>query len=435
MLSTSKSVSGVCVCFQNLIFLEVRLLQTKTLKHENLDFEDSFMDIKQRIGHFIEKSKGGESYKCYIPPSLPLRPPLSLESLSPLLERATVSLGALNGIRANLPSMDLFLGSFGRKEAVLSSQIEGTRSSLSDFLRSESESESAAGQDVSKADDITEVENYISAMEYGLNRINRLPLSRRLLCDIHGRLLARGRGSEKSPGEIRRSQNWIAGTRPGNAVFVPPPPENLPELLSDFEKFLHSKTPPLPVLIKTALAHVQFETIHPFLDGNGRMGRLLIVFMLCSAGILQEPLLYLSLYFKQNRGEYYRLLQSARVSGDWESWVEFFLKGVDEVSRQAFSTAQEIVALFKRDEERIKQEDGGTAGVIKTYNHLKRYPVSNTGHIVREANISLQTALRSLRALEKMGIVKEWTGRRRHKIFIYTKYVQIIDRGTEITIS
>ena len=387
------------------------------------------MNTNQRIGQFIEKSEGGESYKCYIPPALPPRPPLSLQPLYPLLEKATAGIGALNGINSNLPSIDLFLKSFGKKEAVLSSQIEGTQSSLSDFLLSESSSQ--GGQAATTDDDIMELENYISAMNYGLKRIRRLPLSRPLLCEIHARLLARGRGSKKSPGEVRKSQNWIGGSRPGNAVFVPPPPEKLADVLSAFEKFLRSKQPPLPILVKTALAHVQFETIHPFLDGNGRMGRLLIVFMLCSEGLLLEPLFYPSLYFKQNREEYYRLLQSTRLKGDWESWVKFFLTGIEEGSRQVFLTAQNIVALFNADEGRIKQTKEGKAGVMKTYNFMKKHPISNTKHIIKTENISLQTALRALKTLEKMGIVKELTGRRRHKIFIYTKYIQILDKGTE----
>ena len=325
------------------------------------------MNKINRIGRFIKKSESGETYQSYIPQPLPPDPPIQLEKSYSLLEKANVSLGELNGIRTNLPNASLFLHIFTRKEAVLSSQIEGTQSSLSDFLLFENNGESLKTNN----DDDREVANYISAMNYGLERINELPLSRKLLCEIHEKLLSSGRGMKKRPGEVRTSQNWIGGTRPGNALFVPPPPEHLADCFGDFEKFLHDEKILLPTLIKVAIAHVQFETIHPFLDGNGRLGRLLITFMLCINDLLKEPLLYLSLYFKHHRKKYYTLLQNVRETGDWESWIEFFLTGVHTASSQAFDTAQKIVSLFESDEEKIKNMNKDTAGVLKTYNFLK----------------------------------------------------------------
>lgn len=385
------------------------------------------MNKINRIGRLITKSEDGETYQCYIPQPLPPNPPIQPEKLYNLLDKANVSLGELNGIRTNLPNASLFLHIFIRKEAVLSSQIEGTQSSLSDFLLFENNRENLKIND----DDI-EVANYISAMDYGLKRIQELPLSRRLLCEIHKKLLSSGRGMEKSPGEIRISQNWIGGTGPGNAIFVPPPPEHIADCFGDFEKFLHDEKVLLPTLIKVAIAHVQFETIHPFLDGNGRLGRLLITFMLCITGLLKEPLLYLSLYFKLHREEYYTLLQKVRVTGDWESWIEFFLTGVYETSNQAFNTAQNIVSLFENDEEKIKSLKKDTAGVLKTYNFLKKHPISNTKNIVKSSQSSLQTILRSLRILEEIGLVKELTGKHNNKIFIYKNYINIINQGTEL---
>ena len=386
------------------------------------------MDKTKRLGRLITKSEGEETYRCYIPKPLPPDPPIRTERFYSLLDKANISLGELNGIRTNLPNASLFLHIFARKEAVLSSQIEGTQSSLSDFLLFENNSENVTGND----DDV-EVANYISAMKYGLERISQLPLSRRLICEIHERLLSSGRGKEKCPGEVRTSQNWIGGTRPGNAKFVPPPPEYVADSFGEFEKFLHDEKVLLPTLIKVAMAHVQFKTIHPFLDGNGRLGRLLITFMLCITGLLKEPLLYLSLYFKLHREKYYDLLQNVRETGDWESWIEFFLTGVNETSNQAFNTAQNIVTLFEKDEEKIKDLKKDTAGVLKTHNYLKKHPISNTRNIIEASQSSLQTVLRSLRALQEIGLVRELTGKHKNKIFVYKNYLDIINQGTELS--
>ena len=386
------------------------------------------MNKTRRVGQFIEKSVGEETYKCYVPKKLPPDPPIQMERFYVPLERAGVSLGELNGITKTLPDSFLFLSLFTKKEAILSSQIEGTRCSLSDFLLFENSEEKR-----NPFDEQTEVANYMKAMNYGMAQIRKLPLSRRLLCEIHRKLLSTGRGAEKHPGEIRTSQNWIGGSRPGNAAFIPPPPEDIAECFGDFEKFIHDENSPLPVLIKTAIAHVQFETIHPFLDGNGRLGRLLITFMLCLSGLLREPLLYLSLYFKTHKQQYYDLLQSVRETGDWEAWIQFFLEGIHTTAKQVFNASQEIVSLFKKDEEQIMRLKKDTAGVLKTYNHLKKQPLSNAKNIVRSSQSTLPTVLRSLRALEEAGLVKELTGRRKNKVFVYKNYLNILNQETELS--
>ena len=271
-------------------------------------------------GHYVPlPSTAGENARAFVPHLLPPDPPLVLDAeIQELVEKAMLALGRLDGLTTALPDPTLFLYSYIRKEAVLSSQIEGTQSSLSDLLLFEVEGVSGV-----PLDDVQEVSNYVAAMSYGLKRLEELPLSLRLLKEIHGVLLAKGRGSKQEPGEFRRSQNWVGGTRPGNAKFVPPPADHLLECLGALEKFLHNDPVKTPLLIKAALAHVQFETIHPFLDGNGRLGRLLITFLFCAEGTLSEPLLYLSLYFKQYREQYYDLLQSVRLTGDWEAWLRF----------------------------------------------------------------------------------------------------------------
>ena len=309
-----------------------------------------------------------------------------------------------------------------RKEAVLSSQIEGTQSSLSDLLLFENESEPSAF-----IDDVVEVSNYVAAMDYGLRKIKELPISLRLIREIHKKLMSKGRGSANQPGEFRTSQNWIGGTRPGNARFVPPPPDELMDCLDSFEKFFYDKNVNLPVLVKAALIHVQFETIHPFLDGNGRLGRLLITFMLCQEGLLKEPLLYLSLYFKTHRKIYYDLLQSVRETGDWESWISFFLDGVIKTSNQATHTAREILNLFDKDNQKIEEAGKSRMGTLAIHNYFRLNPISNTSKIKEVCNVSLPTVLRSLTALEELGIVEEVTGKERHKVFVYRKYLDILN--------
>lgn len=314
-----------------------------------------------------------------------------------------------------------------RKEAVLSSQIEGTQSSLNDLLLSEA----TESPGVPKDNDVAAVSNYVAAMDYGLERLKEFPLSLRLIREIHEKLMSNARGSHATPGKFRKSQNWIGGSRPSTARFVPPPAENLMECMGNLEKFLHDKTARLPVLAKAALVHSQFETIHPFLDGNGRLGRLLITFILCAEGILRTPVLYLSLYFKANRQDYYDHLQSVRETGDWESWVGFFLEGIVETANQATETAAAVMDLFERDGSRIKNSGRATAGVLKAYDYLRHHPISNTTGVKKTCEISLPTVLRSMKTLESLGIVKEVTGKDRNKIFVYKDYLDILGRERE----
>ncbi|MGA3065137.1 MAG: Fic family protein [Methylocystis sp.] len=369
---------------------------------------------------------GGEAYNAYVPAALPPVPPLDMEALYPLLDQASTALGRLDGMSMVLPDAALFLYMYVRKEAVLSSQIEGTQSSLSDLLLFETDE--APGVPM---DDVTEVSCYVAAMSYGLERLKEFPLSLRLLREIHAKLMNNARGGHKTPGEFRSSQNRIGGSRPSQAQFVPPPPERLMETLDAFEKFLHDDKVKLPALIKAALAHVQFETIHPFLDGNGRLGRLLITFILCVEGVLKEPLLYLSLYLKTNRQAYYAYLQSVRTTGDWESWIKFFLTGVIEVANQATETARAILALFNQDRIKIASSKKSTKTVLAIHAYLQRHPVANTTRIKDACKVSLPTILRGLATLEALGIVREATGKGRHKIFVYQAYLDILNQGTE----
>jgi Fic family protein len=385
------------------------------------------MSDNPRIGQYLRSSAvGGEHYNTYIPPKLPPTPPLDMQEIYPLLDQANTALGRLDGISFFLPDTSLFLYMYIRKEAVLSSQIEGTQSSLSDLLLFETEE--APGVPL---DDVTEVSCYVAAMDYGIQRLKEFPLSLRLLREIHEKLMNNARGGHKQPGEFRTSQNWIGGSRPGNAMFVPPPPERLMECLGDFEKFLHDENVRLPALVKAAIAHVQFETIHPFLDGNGRLGRLLITFILCVDGVLKEPLLYLSFYLKANRQAYYDHLQSIRQTGDWEAWIKFFLTGVIETSNQAVETARSILQLLNADREKIEQSAKSKASVLTVHGYLQRHPISKPGKISEACGISLPTALRALSVLEELGIVKEVTGKERYKVFSYHAYLDILSTGTE----
>jgi Fic family protein len=326
-----------------------------------------------------------------------------------------------------LPDTALFLYTYIRKEAVLSSQIEGTQSSLADLLLFELEETPGV-----PIDDVAEVSNYVAAMEHGLRRLREgFPLSNRLIREIHGILLSRSRGSQKEPGHFRMAQNWIGGTRPGNAVFVPPPPHAVADSMSELEKFLHGESNTMPVLVKAGLAHVQFETIHPFLDGNGRVGRLLITFVLCQAGVLREPILYLSLYFKQRRDDYYRLLDGVRKSGDWEAWLAFFLEGVRTTAAGAVSTAQHLVALFQGDGNRIQQQ-GRTAGsALRVHQVLKERPITSLQEVRRRAGISFPAASSGMKVLTDLGIARELTGRKRGRLFGYERYMAILNEGTE----
>ena len=372
-------------------------------------------------------SAAGESARAFVPKPLPPEPPLALDAdLQELIEKAMLALGRLDGLTAVLPDPSIFIYSYVRKEAVLSSQIEGTQSSLSDLLLFEME-----GMAGVPLDDVREVSNYVAAMNYGLKRLHELPLSFRLLKEIHKILLAKGRGSEKEPGEFRRSQNWVGGTRPGNAVFVPPPPHEMGECLGALEKFMHNDPVKTPLLIKAALAHVQFETIHPFLDGNGRLGRLLITFLFCAEEALREPLLYLSLYFKQHRQQYYELLQSIRLTGDWEAWLQFFIVGVQETATQAAETARALMNLAAADEKRVQMLGKPAGSALRVHQLLQAQPIVSIGSASQKLNLTAPTITASLGHLEKLGIVRETTGGNYGRLFAYNRYLKILNEGTE----
>lgn len=380
-----------------------------------------------RLGQRVAISTAGERAEAYVPQALPPIPPVQLERLYGRLEAANRAIGRLDGVASILPDTPLFLYMYVRKEALLSSQIEGTQSSLSELLLFESEDVPGF-----PLDDVQEVSNYIGAMNHGLSRIREgFPLSLRLIREIHEALLSKGRGSTKQPGEFRRSQNWIGGTRPGNALFVPPPPERVMDLMAGLEEFIHADTPEIPLLVKAGLVHVQFETIHPFLDGNGRLGRLLITFLLCTHGILKEPILYLSLYFKSHRKQYYDLLQRVRDQGDWETWLEFFLDGITETSLQAADAAREILRLFEADRHRIEELGRPAASALRVHQMLQQKPLIGINEAAEKLKMSQPTVAKSIQHLKELGIVRETTGRQRGRRFVYSEYLNILNRGTE----
>jgi Fic family protein len=371
---------------------------------------------------------GGERVQAFVPAPLPPVPPPSFEGdLEAVLEAAVLAVGRLDGVSALLPDRALFLYAYVRKEAVLSSQIEGTQSSLSDLILFELDE--APGVPLA---DVVEVSNYVAALEHGLNRLREgFPLSNRLIREIHGVLLSRGRGSGKSPGEFRRSQNWIGGSRPGNAAFVPPPHTAVPDCMAKLERFLHAEDDGLPVLVRAGLAHVQFETIHPFL-GNGRVGRLLITFLLCHAGVLREPLLYLSLYLKRHRTAYYELLDRVRRDGDWEAWLAFFLDGVRQTAEGAVSTAQELAGLFQADRSSIESKGRRAGSALRVHEALKTRPISSMPEVSRTTGLSFPAASSAMDLLVEMGIARELTDRRRNRLFVYDRYFTILSEGTEV---
>lgn len=378
-----------------------------------------------RLGRFVEAPVAGELVRAFVPPPLPPQPPIDVLALLERLSLAERALGRLDGITMLLPRQELFLYMYVRKEAVLSSQIEGTQSTLSDLLRFETEAQ--AGQPI---DDIREVSNYVDAMMYGLERLKELPLSLRLIRGMHARLLQSGRGGTKNPGEFRRSQNWIGGSRPGNALFVPPPPAEMVSCLDALERFMHEDQSRLPALVKAGLLHVQFETIHPFLDGNGRIGRLLVTLYLCVNGVLRKPLLYLSLYLKTHRTDYYRLLQEVREHGAWEAWLDFYLAGVADTANQAFDAATRIVDLFKEDRERITAQSDRPGSALRVHDLFQQHPYLTASQLVQQTGLSTPTVNAALSDLERLGIIKEITGRKRGRVFSYQQYLAILSEGT-----
>lgn len=383
---------------------------------------------RRNTGHYEITSTVDEQVRAFVPAPLPPNPPLVLDgALQQGLESAVLAIGRLDGVSTLLPDPKLFLFTYVRKEAVLSSQIEGTQSSLSDLLLFELEE--APGVPL---DDVVEVSNYVAALEHGLHRLEEnFPLCNRLIREIHGVLLSRGRGSAKDPGEFRRSQNWIGGTRPGNAVFVPPPHTAVPDCMAAFERFLHAKDDGLPTLLRAGLAHLQFETIHPFLDGNGRVGRLLITLLLCQAGVLRSPLLYLSLYLKQNRATYYDLLNHVRQTGDWEEWLAFFLEGVRLTATGAVSAAQRIARMFQDDRHHIETTGRRAGSLLRLHEVLKERPIISLSQVCNRANLSFPAASSAMEFLVKHGIAREITGKRRNRLFVYDRYLSILNEETE----
>jgi len=374
-------------------------------------------------GLYVQTHVGKEVVNAFLPAPLPPFPPLKLDGpLVQALEAANLALGRLDGVSTLLPDTGLFLYSYIRKEAIYSSQIEGTQSSLSDLLLFEMNE--VPGVPLS---DASEVSQYVAAMTHGLQRMQEgFPLSNRLLREIHKILLSHGRGSAKDPGEFRRSQNWIGGTRPGNAKFVPPPPAEVQRLMSELELFLHARTE-LPVLIKAGLAHVQLETIHPFLDGNGRVGRLLITFLLCHAGVLREPLLYLSLYLKKHREQYYEHLEKVRLCGDWEAWLVFYLEGVRETADNAAATAQKLGTLFKEDRDRLQARGRKAGSLLRVHDAMTRRPLVSIKEVVEQTGLTFPPVSSAMEVLVEMGITREFTGKERNRLFVYKRYLELLN--------
>ena len=380
------------------------------------------------IGRYEVRMVGGERVSAFVPDPLPPDPPLELDGqFLQSLEAASLALGGLNATSTLIPDKGLFIYAYVRKEAVLSSQIEGSRSSLADLFLSE-----VAEAPGAPVDDITEVSNYVAALEHGLERMrNGFPLSNRLLREMHSILLSSGRGSHLHPGEFRTSQNWIGGRRPGEADFVPPPHHLVPGCMGDLESFFHATDDGMPILLRAGLAHLQFETIHPFLDGNGRVGRLLITMLLCQAGALQDPVLYLSLFFKRHRSVYYQMLDRVRQTGDWERWLMFFLDGVREASNEAVSTTLRVSRLFESDRELIRQGGRRAISALQVHQALTAHPILALSDAAQHAQLSFRAVSTAMRALNDLKIVREITGQRRNRLFVYDAYLSILSEGTE----
>ncbi len=392
----------------------------------------SFTKRSERAGRWVRQGSDETSYEAFIPAPLPPVPAITVDSaLQRRLEAAGLALGRLDGIGRLLPGPEELLYSYIRKEAVLSSQIEGTQSSIADLLLHENQAVPGV-----VLEDVQEVSNYIGALSYGVDRLSTLPLSLRLIRESHERLVHGTRGDQKAPGEFRRSQNWIGGSKPSDAMFVPPPPHELPDILSAFEKFLHSAE--YPILLKVGLAHAQFETIHPFLDGNGRVGRMLIALMLVAEGVLERPWLYVSLHFKQHRDTYYRLLQEVRTQGNWEEWLIFFLKGVATVANQATEKIRALMALFERDRKVVEQSRKGSIyqsvavqSNLTVYDYLKKKIAIRIPETAEACGTTKPTVKRAIEDLQQLGIVTEATGKPRNKVYIYNEYLAILNQDDD----
>ena len=374
---------------------------------------------------YVTSTLSGEKVRAFVPAPLPADSrTLDLSSLQSILAEANQAVGRLDGMTSAFPDLNLFLYSYVRKEAVLSSQIEGTQSSLSDLLLYENAETPGV-----PLDDVREVSNYVAALNHGLKRLRGgFPLSLRLIREIHEVLLSKGRGSHAQPGEFRKSQNWIGGTRPGNAAYVPPPPEYVMDCLGQLESFLHQEGGSLPLLIRAGLVHAQFETIHPFLDGNGRVGRLLITFMLTEKQMLHEPVLYLSLFFKKHRRLYYDRLNGTRTDEGWKEWLDFFLQGVRDTANQAVQTAIEIDGLFQGDKEKIDQFGRGAPSTLLIYQLAQANPIFSIKHAANETRLSFPTASAAIQRLAAAGILQESSGKRRDRLFLYAKYLDVLNR-------
>ena len=383
---------------------------------------------RENTGSYVTTSTDGERMDAFVPRSLPPEPPLVWDgNLATLLSEASSSLGRLDGSARVLPNKELFIDAYVKKEAVLSSQIEDTRSSLSDLYRYELDGRVMLGSDV------VEVSNYVEAMKYGLDRLRGgFPISNRLIREIHEVLMSKGVGENKSLGEFRRSQVWIGGTRPGNAVFVPPPHTHVEECMGELEHFLHATDDGIPPLVRAALAHVQFETIHPFLDGNGRLGRLLVTFLLINAGVLHEPVLYLSLYLKAHRHHYYELLdESGRRTGDWEAWLTFFLEGVIETADNAYHTTDRLGRMFDEDRARIESAGRRSGSGLKVFGELMTRLETSVSQAAAATQLSFPAASSALKLLNELGIVREVTGRSAGRVFRYSRYLETLEEGAE----
>jgi Fic family protein len=389
---------------------------------------------KRTTGKYKPRSVGGETFAAFVPKRLPpLDPPIVIDdALAARLRTAEQALVRLELAGEMVPSLDWFIYAFVRKEAVLSSQIEGTQATLVDLLAFEAQE--SAESSVAPTADVEEICNYLDALAYSraqLARPHGLPLSMRLLNEAHARLMRGVRGADKHPGEVRRSQNWIGGSRPGNAAYVPPPPEVLGEVLGAFEKYLHAKDS-LPPLVRAGLLHVQFETIHPYLDGNGRIGRLLVTLLLEHWKLLTKPLLYLSLFFKRHRDDYYRRLDAVRTEGDWEAWLAFFLDGVATIAEEAVASARELFTLVAADRTRVLAHEGMSVVALRLFELLPRHPVVTVASVMRLVETTKPTAGRAIDLLIAAGVLAETTGKKRDRSFVYRAYLDRLKVGTEL---
>lgn len=385
------------------------------------------LNAQLRIGSYLTQSTTGEKYKAYMPSLLPPHPPLQLDELQPLIEKANQALGRLDGLVSHMPDISLLLYFYVRKEALLSSQIEGTQSSFDDLLMYENNQVLGVPEG-----DVEEVSHYVSALQHGMNRLQGgFPLSLRLIKEIHAILLRGGRGANKQPGEFRQSQNWIGGTRPGNAVFVPPPADQLMNLLGNLEFYLNDEFGKIPTLVKAAISHIQFETIHPFLDGNGRIGRLIITLLLWHEGVLSQPALYLSLYFKRNRSIYYELLSRMRMDGAYEVWFEFFLQGVLEIASETADSLKQIVTLFEDDKAKIATLKRAKTTVLRVYEYFQCRAMGTILQLANELKLSQPTVTAALEHLADFGIIFEISGKKRDRVFSYNAYLKILRTDTD----